>query len=431
MKTNEKQNCLKKEKGITLIALVITIILLLILAGVSVRALTGYDGILEQTKVAVDTMDKDTTQDQNLLDKMDAFLNDFLSTLGELTPLKGTASVDANGLATTKTLIKPDANSNVQIVIPEGFAPVILNGSNSTTSLPGQDGSVKSIMAADQWKNITVEQINQGIVIVDNAITYTGTVPNFNEYVWVSIPDEKNFTRVAWESHIIYQEGSSNINEVTKPTLTTTPASNSFSEDNTTAEYVEMVNSVKTHKGFYIGRYEVSKNGTASQTKRGQDVWTSITNSDAITTCSNSTLAPNMHLIYGIEWDSTLSWLIGKATISAESGNALMTEHDIKNDSRYWGNYHTSLGNAANAPWEGNEMLKTGASEYWKANNIYDLAGNAQEWTHEKSQTDNRGAYRDAGATGKGNLKPVAMRDNWYAANGTSGSIGFRVSFYL
>ena len=36
----------KKEKGITLIALVITIIVLLILAGVTIATLTGDNGIL-------------------------------------------------------------------------------------------------------------------------------------------------------------------------------------------------------------------------------------------------------------------------------------------------------------------------------------------------------------------------------------------------
>ena len=42
----------KKEKGITLIALVITIIVLLILAGVSISMLTGENGILSQAQNA-------------------------------------------------------------------------------------------------------------------------------------------------------------------------------------------------------------------------------------------------------------------------------------------------------------------------------------------------------------------------------------------
>ena len=40
----------KKEKGITLIALVITIIVLLILAGISIASLIGDNGIFRKSK---------------------------------------------------------------------------------------------------------------------------------------------------------------------------------------------------------------------------------------------------------------------------------------------------------------------------------------------------------------------------------------------
>ena len=43
---------MKKENGITLIALIVTIIVLLILAGVSIATLTGQNGILTQAQKA-------------------------------------------------------------------------------------------------------------------------------------------------------------------------------------------------------------------------------------------------------------------------------------------------------------------------------------------------------------------------------------------
>ena len=52
MKKVKKEKCLKSNKGITLIALVITIIVLLILAGVSIAMLTGQNGILTQAQNA-------------------------------------------------------------------------------------------------------------------------------------------------------------------------------------------------------------------------------------------------------------------------------------------------------------------------------------------------------------------------------------------
>ena len=53
-----------KEKGITLIALVVTIVVLLILAGVSVNALFGNSGIIEKAKEAQNKMDNATENDQ-------------------------------------------------------------------------------------------------------------------------------------------------------------------------------------------------------------------------------------------------------------------------------------------------------------------------------------------------------------------------------
>ena len=53
MKINQSKNSLKSKKGITLIALVITIIVLLILAGVSISLVVGNNGVLTQASNAV------------------------------------------------------------------------------------------------------------------------------------------------------------------------------------------------------------------------------------------------------------------------------------------------------------------------------------------------------------------------------------------
>ena len=64
----------KREKGITLIALVITIIVLLILAGVSISMLTGDNGILTQAKVAkeknADAQRKEEQQLESMLNRI-------------------------------------------------------------------------------------------------------------------------------------------------------------------------------------------------------------------------------------------------------------------------------------------------------------------------------------------------------------------------
>jgi len=53
---NQKRNM--KEKGITLIALVITIIVLLILAGVTINMILGEDGILQRAELAKEEQEK-------------------------------------------------------------------------------------------------------------------------------------------------------------------------------------------------------------------------------------------------------------------------------------------------------------------------------------------------------------------------------------
>ena len=77
-----------------------------------------------------------------------------------------------------------------------------------------QNGSVKEIMPVEEWSNITKEDINRGIVVIDNKVTYdggqpTGTVSDFNEYVWIPIPDISKFTRVAWTTPYGYDENGS------------------------------------------------------------------------------------------------------------------------------------------------------------------------------------------------------------------------------
>ena len=54
----------KEENGITLIALVITIIVLLILAGVTIATLTGDNGLLKKTGVAKEQNEEATNEEK-------------------------------------------------------------------------------------------------------------------------------------------------------------------------------------------------------------------------------------------------------------------------------------------------------------------------------------------------------------------------------
>ena len=91
MKIKDKRNY-SKHNGITLIALVVTIVVLLILAGVSINAIFGQDGIIQKAKDAQNKMDQATQNDLAGINE----LNDWLYEItGESKPV--TNPYDTNG----------------------------------------------------------------------------------------------------------------------------------------------------------------------------------------------------------------------------------------------------------------------------------------------------------------------------------------------
>ena len=74
-----KKKILGKEKGITLIALVITIIVLLILAGVSIAMLTGQNGILTQAQNAKNRTEEAQVEEENRLNEYNNIINNYVS----------------------------------------------------------------------------------------------------------------------------------------------------------------------------------------------------------------------------------------------------------------------------------------------------------------------------------------------------------------
>jgi len=61
---------MKKEQGITLISLVVTIIVLIILAGVSINLILGQDGIINKAKEAKQNMELATIEEQEQLNEL-------------------------------------------------------------------------------------------------------------------------------------------------------------------------------------------------------------------------------------------------------------------------------------------------------------------------------------------------------------------------
>lgn len=73
---------MKRQNGITLVALVITIIILLILAGISIAALTNQ-GLFDKTKKAANATENAQVLENTRLDDYETWVNNYLPTDAE------------------------------------------------------------------------------------------------------------------------------------------------------------------------------------------------------------------------------------------------------------------------------------------------------------------------------------------------------------
>lgn len=71
----------KKERGITLVALVVTIVVLLILAGVSISLVLSKNGIVNKAKEAKNATANALTNDYVFLNDAETFMNDLMTDL--------------------------------------------------------------------------------------------------------------------------------------------------------------------------------------------------------------------------------------------------------------------------------------------------------------------------------------------------------------
>ena len=136
----------------------------------------------------------------------------------------------------------------------------------------------------------------------------------------------------------------------------------------------EEVNVLK-YGGFYIGRYEMGEDGTVKKenTPKNNISYTNA-KTGAEAKYNSDEYGIKSTLPSGAAWNSIVTWFIKSNT---------MTWNDVFFDSTSWGNYRST-----------NEtqgiMRTTGSSEVYSKNNIYDLAGNLQEWTTEAESNNEK-----------------------------------------
>ena len=181
-------------------------------------------------------------------------------------------------------------------------------------------------------------------------------------------------------------------------------------------ELLEQLESVKKYGGFYISRYSISKSPEGKpQSVKGVMPWTNINFGDAkkVASTIEDNEAVKSHLTFGAEYDSVLEWFIK---------TEVKTLAEISRDSTEWGNHWNTKNSQRN-------VVETGSKEEWCVNNIYDFAGNVNEWTQEEYSCLYR-VIRGGVYCSNGYNEPAACR-NCSKPNFDYGLTGFRATLYI
>ena len=412
----------KQEKGITLIALVITIIILLILAGVSIAVLTGEDGILNKAKLAKERSEQAEQEENKILKQYEELLGTYGKELPENTTdtEAGTIVKMPNGWYTTTPNEVETKEGNV--VIPsKKIANVYATSDGKGNTIPVPygfyyvggtltSGVVISDNQTDKNKYKGMEDVPAGVAYnSDGTVNKEQCELQGNQFVWIPC-EEKAYEKIDFGNTYKNSAG--------------------WDYSTNTAEKIQ----VKKYGGFYIGRYEAGTSEiTLANNLQFENPFTEISNSnigglqngDFVSSkvtngkiTSKAGEIPYYHadyttaiemsekmyqtdyiksgLVTGTMWDVVMKFVTTDKTDYS----------DLKSTS--WGNYKDNttisyitgqgrylLVNSNNGAIKASATVSdnnyhygirtTASSEGVKKNNLYDIAGNMWEWTMESA----------------------------------------------
>ena len=368
------------ERGITLLALIITVVIMIILAAVTINVTLGDGGIIDQAKTAAEKTQQAAQSEQEQLASLEQELANLLAEPAGPTQVEG-------------------------VTIPDGFYYV--GGTKA-------EGIVISDSPEDENKGTSHEA----------ARNLKG-----NQFVWIPVEDDSAFKTYEgyWNGEL--DSMLSGCGE---------PYSNGYASEQ--SEYDAMVANVLGNNGFYVGRYEAGTTNSARSSssgitdevlvQQGKYVYNYVGWNDSETDAMNDEtggaveLSNNFanqkgyssvtsSLIYGVQWDAIMNF------IDPAYATGSCAEDSFVRDSSGKGNYNRESGSPA----------VTGARANYAVKNIYDLGGNVSEWTMEAHDTDDRvgrgSFYFNSGLGG-----PASNRGYNYPSY-SRGNFGFRLVLYI
>ena len=314
------------------------------------------------------------------------------------------------GKRNTNNFTTVTSSDGIQVPVPTGY----------TASSASDENSVKGGFV-----------IYEGTEAVTDSNKWEAQC-NRNQYVWIPIADvsdmywrdqttgkkygvQYTFNSSSYTKNVTVQYEPQTTKYDKQSTFLTTYLNGISKEDflmEMEIDFDKMLNSVATYGGYYIGRYET---GDLSQaTPVVKRINTDLSNQTWYIMWKKarklSGTSAGVQMIWGIQWDETLKWLINAG---------IKTYAEVGGDSTSWGNrwsnsfiYYTDTSkNTTTKPSESAVEIPSGSYEGTKAYNIYDLTGNVNDFTLETNGpgTSNNRCNR-GGAYGIANTATAGSR---------------------
>ena len=367
---------MKKNKGITLVALVVTIVVLLILAGVSINLVLGNNGIIAKAK--------DAEASQNDLKGMNGLVSEME---GALAGNGSTGSGSGNGntgsgnnFVTKNTEVTyPDG----KVWIPEGFK--IAKGSASTV----QGGVVIEDKDGNQFVWVPVA------TLADYKRTWYTEYDSFSSYS-EALPEDEKTSVERYKGFYIgrYEAGDKESTGTTKATFRTSSSDTSNSvtikADQVPYNYVTRTQAISLAEGF--------------KTQQGYKAKTKLVSSYA--------------------WDTTIAFIektvnnYGSSSSQGNYSNTSVTYKDITDESK------------PEKTKAENSSLLVATGQTTPVCNIYDMGGNVFELTTEFS-SDTYNPYVRRGGYYNYNFANFPAGGCGDYCDSAYGNVGFRLTLFL
>ena len=420
-----------KNKGVTLIALAVTIVVMLILAGVTISVLNGENGIVKQAQKA-----KEESKIKELKEKVRI-------------DIAGKRVENINGELRVSVLkeildkyfdnvpVETQITSETELKAKEEYGKYEMKISDIDV------GEITYETSYTIFKDVNGEQvpIPEGYIVSENSdenIVNKGLVVSDsrgNEYVWISCTVDSSsnklqYKRTEWG---VEKDGTDNSRAI-KDELTLKDIDVTYSKTDTdngineeiSKEIVAQINaekeSIKKYGGYYIGRYEVGKDNKTAVIKAEQEPYVNIKWSKAYELAKGigGGEGATTYLCSSYSWDTAINFIqntTGKNYATSIIGfNGNWKSQEVKDSS---GKVIKPVNTA--------QRLNTGLTT--ALCNIYDMGGNVGEFTTELNPGTSetvvlRGGYN--------NSRDLPAGNRWDVNSGVASSYyGFRATLFL